>query len=132
MRITKDPKKCLVTRLEETINPGKMIGNFRYFSKTETDRSETSYLITVETKPDHEIVSSPEIEAACSGRRVVMAEDVSVTRNLYETLHNGHMITMSQPLTGSKDQTTACDVSRIMCIRSKDCHHMFSCCPGYC
>ena len=120
----------MVTRLQETINPGKMIGNLKYFSKTETDRSETSYLITVETKPDHEIVTSPEIEDACSGRRLVMAEDVSVTRNLYETLDNGHMITMSQPHTGSEDQNTACDVSKIMdhdivriCDVSKIMHH---------
>ena len=112
MRITKDSQKCLVTKLEETINPGKMIGNFKFFSKTETDRSHTSYLITVEAVPDHEIVSSPEIEAACPGRRVVMGEDVSVTEDLYEMLYNGHMVTLSEPHTRSQHQNNECDVSK--------------------
>ena len=113
MRVIKDSTKCLVTKMKESMNPGKMIGNFKYFSKTESDRSQTNYMITVETGQEHEIVTSAGIEAACQGRKVMMAEDVSVTKELYEMLHNGHMITMSEPHARTEPKSKECDVSSL-------------------
>jgi len=109
VRVIKDSKKCLVTKMEESINPGKIIGNFKYFSKTDTDRSQTNYMITVETGEEHEISTSDQIQAACQGMKVVMARDVNVTKDLYDMLHNGHMITISEPHTRIEPQTMECD-----------------------
>ena len=82
-------------------------------TKTDSDRSKTSYMITVETDAYQANESTGKIDRLCQGRKKVMAEDVSVTEDLYEMLLNGHMVTMSEPHRRKDDNSMECDVRNL-------------------
>ena len=80
LRVVVGRDRCLVTRTPLPLNPGKIIGQYKYHSQTSPRAWQVQHSVTVESG---EVEGLPgAVVAACPARSVIWARDIPVQETI--------------------------------------------------